>query len=84
MVVSEIIYPGWKVLIDGKEGDIIPAHQVLRSVQIPPGDHIVEFIYQPNLYFLGLLLAAIGWIIILWKEVIKKIYVGTLINFVVK
>lgn len=49
LVLSEVMYDGWKAKVDGKSVEIqsySPTNvKLFRSVQIPAGKHIVEFSY---------------------------------------
>ncbi len=47
LVLSEVYYPGWKAYVDGLEKDIFPANYAFRGIPIDPGEHNVEFRYQP-------------------------------------
>jgi hypothetical protein len=60
LVLSEIFYHGWKAYIDGKEQAVIRTDYVLRGINVPPGDHKVEFIYRPRSFRNGLLYALPG------------------------
>lgn len=75
-VFSEIYYPGWIALIDGKETDVLRVNYILRALQIPEGKHTIEFKFEPKPYMVGnkitmasswivllLLLGSIGWTI---------------------
>ena len=44
---SEVVYPGWKALLDGQPVSLFTANHVFRAVFVPAGDHQVEFSYQP-------------------------------------
>ena len=78
-VLSEIYYPkGWKAFIDGSEVEILRANYVLRALEISPGEHEIEFRFEPTSYYMGnkimmissyiLLIALILGIYRLWKR----------------
>ena len=53
-VFSEIYYPiGWQVTIDGSKSEMIRANYVLRALEIPAGEHTIEFNFKPNAYYIG-------------------------------
>ncbi len=53
LILSDIYYPGWKVIIDGKEGTIYPADYLLRGVFLERGEHTVTFVYSPASFGIG-------------------------------
>jgi hypothetical protein len=53
-VFSEVYYPeGWFATIDGSEAEIKRVNYILRGLDIPAGDHIVEFKFEPEVYYTG-------------------------------
>ena len=44
---SQSFYPGWKAYIDGRPTPIYLVNGVIQGIEVPPGDHIVKFIYDP-------------------------------------
>jgi uncharacterized membrane protein YfhO len=73
LVLSDLWFPGWRVYVDGSEQPILKADYLFRAVELRPGEHLVEFVYRPMSFTLGLVISVIAWIglgAVLW--VIKK------------
>lgn len=71
-VFSEIYYPGWKALIDGKPAEIGRADYILRTMVIPAGQHTIEMTFDPTslhvtetVAYTAVALLAVGIILIL-------------------
>lgn len=54
LVLTDFYYPGWKVLVDGAERTMLRANYFFRAVELAPGRHRVEFIYDPASFKIGL------------------------------
>ncbi len=53
-VFSEIHYPkGFKVTIDGEPATMLRANYILRALEIPAGQHTIEFKFVPKIYSIG-------------------------------
>jgi len=59
LVLSDTYYPGWQATLDGVSVPILRADYAFRAVQIPPGDHLVEFFYHPLSFWGGAWLSAL-------------------------
>ena len=54
VIFSEIYYDkGWNAYIDGNLSPYFRANYVLRGMQIPSGEHVVEFKFEPQSYYLS-------------------------------
>jgi uncharacterized membrane protein YfhO len=59
LVLADSFYPGWRVYVDGEKREILRANFFFRAVRLPPGEHLVEFRYQPLGFKLGLLVSSV-------------------------
>jgi len=67
-VFSEIWYgpdKGWQAYLDGEPVDHIRVNYLLRGMKIPPGQHKVEFKFEPAVYSRGKTISFISSLLIL-------------------
>ena len=65
IIFSEIYYPkGWNAYLDGKIAPFFRADYVLRGMQVPEGNHTIEFKFEPTIYFTGEKISGISSIIL--------------------
>jgi hypothetical protein len=70
-VFSEIYYPkGWHASVDGKPASYFQVNYVLRGMVLPAGTHKVEFIFHPEVYYIGEKISLISSILLLALMVI--------------
>ena len=54
LVLSEIAYPGWQVSVDGIPSQLQTPFDLLRGVQLSPGQHEIRFSFHPSKVYQGL------------------------------
>lgn len=59
LVLSDMMYPGWKAFVDGVEKPILTTNLIMRGIILEEGKHLVEFEYIPQLFILGLWITSI-------------------------
>lgn len=65
-VFSEVYYPhGWIATIDGNEAEIFEVNYTLRALQIPKGNHTIEFRFEPQVVKTGSSIALISSLIMI-------------------
>lgn len=57
LVLADTFFPGWRVLVDGKDRRIKRAYTALRAVEVEAGHHVLDFRYEPDSVRLGLLVS---------------------------
>jgi len=60
LVLSEVVYPGWQVWVDGKRSEIQPVFGIFRGVMLEEGEHDLVFVFRPLSVYLGLVIALLG------------------------
>ena len=54
LAFSEIYYDkGWNLYLNGEEYPYFRANYVLRAMEVPAGNHKIEFKFEPEKYYLG-------------------------------
>lgn len=64
LVLTDAYYPGWRATVDGADATIYPANYAFRGVLLPPGQHVVEFTYQPMSFAAGLAVTGISLLLL--------------------
>ncbi|MDH5506802.1 MAG: YfhO family protein [Anaerolineae bacterium] len=59
LLLSELAYPGWRARVDGQPVEIITTGHGLRSVELAPGPHQIEFVFHPVSLYLGLAISVL-------------------------
>lgn len=65
LVLSEMIYPGWQVRVDGAPAAAETVYGLLRAVDLPSGQHQVEWVFRPTSLYLGAAISALA--LALWS-----------------
>lgn len=74
LVLTDLFYPGWKAYVDGKRAEIYLTNYLVRSVYLTKGDHIVEFVYRPISFIIGVTITFIAFVclmLIWWRKRVK-------------
>ena len=66
LVLSENVYPGWRVSVDGESAEMEAPLGFLRGVRIASGEHKVIFSYRPVSVYLGLGCFFLGIVLLFW------------------
>lgn len=62
LVLTDSHYPGWRARLDGREVPIERANYLFRAVELPPGEHTVEFSFAPTSVYLGGAMSLVAWL----------------------
>ncbi|MEE8586464.1 MAG: YfhO family protein [Acidobacteriota bacterium] len=56
---------GWRAWVDGQEQPVFPAYSLFRGIYLPQGSHEVVLEYSPSAVRTGLLISALGLLLLL-------------------
>jgi hypothetical protein len=60
LLLNDKFDPNWKVFVDGKPDTVLRCNYLMRGVKLSPGEHLVQFSFQPDITGLWVSLAAIA------------------------
>ena len=63
LVILDSWYPGWHAYLDTQEIPIYSVNGLFKGVEVPAGNHTIEFRYIPKAFRFGLRLSIIGLLI---------------------
>lgn len=74
LVLSDLWYPGWRVIVDGEPAPLLRADYLFRAVPVSGGRHAVLFQYRPRSFMIGLGMSLVGILttIGLWRAGTEK------------
>jgi hypothetical protein len=70
LVLTDAYYPGWVARVDGASVPILRADLMFRAVALGPGEHQVEFRFEPRSVRVGLWVSGLSWALILTVPVL--------------
>jgi len=65
LTLSQVYYPGWRAVVDGRAVPVRIVDSVLMGVELDSGHHMVELVFAPLLIKIGLPICTVGWCAIL-------------------
>ena len=65
LVLADLYYPGWEVIVDGSRKVTEIYHGCLRSIKLSQGKHIVKWKYKGKIQRYGLVLSEIMFLLLL-------------------
>lgn len=70
--IALVHYPGWGATLNGEPVDILRAYGVTTAVEIPAGEHNVEFRYQPVSFRVGVALSLVTWLVVAVATIARR------------
>jgi hypothetical protein len=64
LVLTNVLYPGWRATIDGREAPIQRAYGLFQAVLLPEGAAVVRFEFKPRRWEVGLAATLIAWLLV--------------------
>ncbi|MFC1452751.1 hypothetical protein ACFLSJ_05335 [Verrucomicrobiota bacterium] len=73
LVLHDVYHPAWTAKVDGRDIRIWRANYAFRACFLPAGRHIVEFRYEPRLFYFSAAVSSVFWVLCLawiaWRAV---------------
>ncbi|MEX2287887.1 MAG: YfhO family protein [Planctomycetaceae bacterium] len=63
LILTDLMYPGWTVTVDGIEAEPIEVENMYRAVDLAPGEHSIVWTYRPASLYWGAAISLIALVI---------------------
>jgi hypothetical protein len=60
LVLTDILYPGWRAVLDGSRTPLYPVYGILKGVLVPEGEHEIRFEFRPRLFTAGMFISMVS------------------------
>jgi hypothetical protein len=64
VVLADVYYPGWELLIDGKPAPIHVVNRLMRGAAVPAGTHRLVYSYTPRSFLVGRVISILGVVVL--------------------
>jgi len=81
LLLNDRFHHHWNVYVDGEQKPLLRCNYIMRGVELPPGEQVIEFRYEPPQTGLAISLSSIGLggiiCLYLWADRRKKTVAGS-------
>jgi hypothetical protein len=64
LVLNDFYHRGWTARVDGQSTRVFIANAVFRAVALAPGQHVVEFRFEPLSHLVGAIVSALALVVV--------------------
>jgi hypothetical protein len=64
LILTDLMYPGWRVTVDGQPAEPVTVDGMFRGVDVPAGSHVVIWSYHPRILYWGLAVSAVTFVLL--------------------
>ena len=72
LLLADTWYPGWRARVDGHAAPLYRADHVLRATEVPVGEHLVEFYFQPLTFLWGLAISVAATVGVIFFTLLNR------------
>jgi uncharacterized membrane protein YfhO len=64
IILTDLMYPDWRVTLDGAPAEALTVDGMFRGVDVPPGSHTVIWTYHPRSFYWGLAVSVVTIVVL--------------------
>mgnify|MGYP004584264681 CR=1 FL=1 len=70
--MTQCYYPGWVAYVDGEKTTVYEVNGIIQGAFVPAGQHLIEFCYQPVIFYAGACITCLTLLAIFVVSIYKK------------